>query len=63
MTMKTLRNWSARRAGGRITITHAEGKVTGVDSIACEDGRIIALAADGEEYELGLDAATEASNG
>lgn len=52
--MKTLKDWSARRAGGRITITHAEGKVTGIDSIVCEDGRVIALAADGEEYELAV---------
>ena len=50
--MKTLYNWVARRAGGRITIQHSAGKMTAVDAISCVDGKIIASAADGQEYEL-----------
>ena len=54
MTMKTLRQWTAKRAGARITIQHADGKVPRIDNITCRDGRIVATAADGQEYELAV---------
>lgn len=52
--MKTLNNWTAKRAGGRITILHDDGKVPHVDKIVCKDGRVVATDARGEEYELAL---------
>jgi hypothetical protein len=56
--MDQLQNWKARRAGGRITITHATGKVVGVDCIQPENARnppravIVATDKDGRKYEL-----------
>lgn len=49
----TLTNWTAKRAGGRITILHEAGKVTHVDLIAPdENGAIIATDKDGRKYRL-----------
>ena len=56
--MRTLRNWTAKRAGGRITILHADGKVPHIDRIDCREGRVVATAADGREYDLALAAQT-----
>ena len=50
--METLKNWTAKRAGGRITITHATGKVVGVDSIKNEGGDVIATDKAGKKYKL-----------
>ena len=58
--MKTLTNWTARRAGGRITIkaTDAETKqltkVVGVDTIERSQpaGQVIATDKSGERYVL-----------
>ena len=50
--MQHLKNWNARRAGGRITIVHAEGKVVGVDKIEPVDGRIVATDKNGAQYVL-----------
>lgn len=60
--MKTLREWTAKRAGGRITVHHADGKVANVDTISCRDGRIVATAADGEAFELQGLASAEAED-
>lgn len=49
--MKTLYDWSARRAGAGITITHSTGKITGVDSVCVEDGIVVACKGD-ERYAL-----------
>lgn len=55
--METLKNWKARRAGGRITIvgtddTDHPSKIVGVDVIEPRDGKIIAIDRNGEEFEL-----------
>lgn len=58
--MHTLKNWKARRAGGRITVTGDEtdgtaGKIVGVDYIEpreAEGGRIVAVDKNGVEHEL-----------
>lgn len=50
--MNRLYSWSARRAGGRITIVHSTGKVVGVDVIQPSDGKIIAVDKNGRSYEL-----------
>lgn len=52
--MDTLYSWSARRAGGRITVTHSCGKVPHIDTIAPENGNIVATAADGRKYHLAV---------
>lgn len=50
--MIKLANWTAKRAGGRITILHATGKVPHVDKIIPLKGKVIAVDKDGKEYEL-----------
>lgn len=56
--MDKLENWKARRAGGRITITHATGKVVGVDLIQPEAvanptrTAVVAIDKNGRRYEL-----------
>lgn len=55
--MHTLKNWRARRAGGRITVVGTEaderpGKIVGVDVIEPRGGRIIATDKHGTEHEL-----------
>jgi hypothetical protein len=50
--MVTLFNWNAKRAGGRITITHSSGKITGINTIQPENGKVIAYAVDGRKYQL-----------
>jgi hypothetical protein len=50
--MDTLYSWSAKRAGGRITVTHSCGKITGVDTITSNDGKVIATDRDGRQFEL-----------
>jgi hypothetical protein len=50
--MDTLYSWSAKRAGGRITVTHSCGKVANVDTISPENGRVIAVDKDGRRFEL-----------
>jgi hypothetical protein len=55
----TLYGWSAKRAGGRITITHDTGKVANVDKIEPHGamGKIVATVADGREFYLDVPAA------
>lgn len=50
--MDRIYSWNARRAGGRITITHSTGKIVGVDVIAPQNGKIVAIDKDGRSYEL-----------
>jgi hypothetical protein len=50
--MDTLYSWNARRAGGRITVTHSCGKIAGIDTIQPEAGRVIATRHDGQQFEL-----------
>ena len=51
--MDTLYSWSARRAGGRITITHSCGKVVGIDTIEPDaEGKVIATRHDGTKFYL-----------
>lgn len=57
--MEKLYSWRARRAGGRITVTHSCGKVPNVDVIEPRPGAIagasaiiVAVVADGREFEL-----------
>jgi hypothetical protein len=50
--MDKLYSWSAKRAGGRITVTHSCGKIAGIDRIEPEFGRVIAVDKDGRSYEL-----------
>lgn len=57
--MRTLKNWTAKRAGGRITIygkdeAGAETKVVGVDSITADSRGVIALVKDGERVLLAV---------
>lgn len=55
--METLRNWSAKRAGASITITHSTGKITGVEKIEPSSGdRVIATDGNGKQYVLALQA-------
>lgn len=57
--MKQLKNWTARRAGGRITINGVDAqtgnpiKVVGVDTIEAGSPFPIATHKDGEKFELG----------
>lgn len=50
--MERLYSWNAKRAGGRITVTHSCGKIANVDTIQPESGKIIATVADGRKFEL-----------
>jgi hypothetical protein len=51
--MDKLYSWSARRAGGRITVTHSCGKVPHVDTIEPDaEGNVIATASNGRKYHL-----------
>lgn len=56
--MRKLRNWTAKRAGGRITIDGVDGdtgapvKVVGVENIKPGEDRPIATDKDGNEYGL-----------
>jgi hypothetical protein len=50
--MDKLYSWNARRAGGRITVTHSCGKIVGVDTIQTENGRVIATDKNGRRYDL-----------
>ena len=50
--MDTLYSWNAKRAGGRITITHSCGKIAGIDLIQPENGKVIATHADGRKFAL-----------
>lgn len=50
--MDTLYSWSAKRAGGRITVTHSCGKIANVDTIAPRDGKVIATDKDAREFDL-----------
>lgn len=57
--MPTLLKWYAKRAGGRITITHSTGKVAGIDKIEPRqiDGvwQVVAISEDdGVTYILGI---------
>lgn len=52
--MEKLTGWRARRAGGRITVTHSSGKVPNVDVIEPRRGKIVAIVKDGREFELSL---------
>lgn len=58
--MMTLTNWTAKRAGGRITVTGVDGegqpkKITGIDQIEAgkEGAPPIATDKDGTKYYLG----------
>lgn len=50
--MDTLYSWNAKRAGGRITITHSCGKVPHIDTIQPEAGGVVATGSDGRKYLL-----------
>lgn len=50
--MDILYSWNAKRAGGRITVTHSCGKIAGIDTIQPESGRVVATGADGRKFEL-----------
>jgi len=50
--MDKLYSWTAKRAGGRITVYHSCGKIPGVDTIAPEDGKLIATVYTGKKFEL-----------
>lgn len=50
--MDTLYSWSAKRAGGRITVTHSCGKIANVDTISPKDGKVVAIDKDGRQFEL-----------
>lgn len=58
--MHTLKDWKARRAGGRITVNGKNAdnglaqKIVGVDVIEPRDGKIIATDKDGQEHELAI---------
>lgn len=62
--MHILKDWKARRAGGRITINGRKAlqdgsagdpiKLVGVDAIEPRDGKVIAIDKDGTEHELAL---------
>lgn len=52
MDFPKLYSWRARRAGGRITITHSCGKIVGVDSIYVSDGAVFAIDKGGVTYAL-----------
>lgn len=45
--MDTLYSWRARRAGGRITVTHSCGKVPNIDAIEVRGSQIVAVQAAG----------------
>ncbi len=45
--MDKLYSWRARRAGGRITVTHSCGKISNIDAIEIEGGRVVATQASG----------------
>lgn len=52
-------NWSARRAGGRITVSGKDSggsaaKIVGVDRIEPRGNRVFAIDRDGDEHELVL---------
>lgn len=40
--MDILYSWTAYRSGASMTIEHSCGKITGVDSIGCVNGEVIA---------------------
>lgn len=50
--MDTLYSWSAKRAGGRITVTHSCGKVANVDTIMPIGGKVVATDKNGRDFEL-----------
>ena len=50
--MDILYSWSAKRAGGRITVTHSCGKVANVDTIAPEAGHVVATDKDNRKFIL-----------
>lgn len=50
--MDTLYSWNARRAGGRITITHSCGKIVGVDRIESIGNNVVATDKNGCQYKL-----------
>lgn len=54
--MELVRDWTAKRAGGRITVTHSTGKIVGVDSIAVRSGKIVATDRTGKHYALDVPA-------
>ena len=59
--MQQLKNWKAYRSGGAITINGVEvdtgrpRRVSGIESIEMEEGRVVATHGDGEKFELTLD--------
>lgn len=55
--MDTLKSWSARRSGGRITINGLDDtghpvKVPNVDTITLDEGRVVATDKNGEKFHL-----------
>ncbi len=50
--MDILYSWTAKRAGGRITVTHSCGKIANIDTIQPEDGRVVATRSDGRKFAL-----------
>ncbi len=56
--MQKIKNWEAKRAGGRITVNGVDAatgkplKVAGVEAIEPLEGKVIATHHSGSEYEL-----------
>lgn len=50
--MIVLQEWEAKRAGGRITVTHESGKIANIDTIRLENGLVIATHSDGRKFRL-----------
>ena len=52
--LPVLFKWTAKRAGGRITIYHSTGKIVGIDKIELVEGDVVATTNDGDQYKLSL---------
>lgn len=59
--MEKLHNWTAKRAGAGITITHETGKLINVDRITTENGGIVAITQDGKRHHLAEAASVKAA--
>ena len=52
MKLGILHDWSAKRSGAAITITHSTGRISGVAEITVKDGALVAIGISGDWYEL-----------
>lgn len=55
--MQRVYDWTAKRAGGAITVDHSTGKLTGISSIHCEGGLLVAMRFDGVKFHLAFQSA------